>query len=121
MASRSGQELFDEAKGYYERNRDLLEAHVRASRVLSDCGVKTSARFLTEFARWMRMVGPDGMHALLKCYEGVVVRGDERSAIPNATSAYLTRALYDVNKSYPNFEIDVRHSKMFEKRDADGQ
>lgn len=121
MPAKTGEQLREEAASYYHRNKDLLGAHVRASRVLSDNGVKTSARFLTEFARWMRMLGPDGMHELLGCYEGVVVRGEEKAAIPNATSAYLTRLLYDANKLYPNFEIDVRHSKMFEKRETDGQ
>ena len=120
MASKTGKQLRDEAEAYYRRNQDLLRAHIRAARVLSDNEVKTSARFLTEFARWMRMLGPEGMQRLLWCYEGIVVRGDEKSAIPNATSAYLTRALYDANKHYPHFDIDVRHSKMFEKG-SDGQ
>lgn len=120
MAAKTGRQLHDEAKAYYERNIDLLMAHIMASRVLSDHEVKTSARFLTEFARWMRMLGQDGMRELLDCYEGVVVRGEEKAAIPNATSAYLTRLLYDANRHYPHFDIDVRHSKMFEK-ESDGQ
>lgn len=101
MAGKEGQlELFESrsdayeaAERYYRRNPALLEAHERAAEVMQRLCGKVSARFLTEFARWMRFIGPEGMHELLSCYEGVVVKGDPVAAVPNATSPYLTRVL----------------------------
>ena len=86
-------DIYTKSRLYYQRNPELLEAHVRAARVMEHYNRKVSARFLTEFARWLRFLGWQGMYELLDCYRGVVVRGEDVAAIPNHTSAYLTRYL----------------------------
>lgn len=89
----SRNDAYEAAERYYQKNPALLEAHKRAARIMQErCG-KVSARYLTEHARWMRFVGPDGMRAINECYDGVIVQGDPVAAVPNATSPYLTRVL----------------------------
>lgn len=87
--------LEDQARAYFEQNVPLMLAFKDAARVMQARNGKVSARFLVEFARWLRFIGPDGMQELLGCFRGVVVRGEDVAAIPNAYSAYLTRALED--------------------------
>lgn len=87
--------LLERAKAYFDENVPLLLAFKDAGRVMQRESGKVSARFLVEFARWLRFIGPEGMYELLSCFEGVVVRGEDVAAIPNAYSAYLTRVLED--------------------------
>lgn len=88
-----GPTLQERAEAYFDENPELLYAMKRAARVMeSKCG-KVSARFLVEFARWLRFVGWSGMEELLGCFSGLHVAGDDVAAMPNAYSAYLTRLL----------------------------
>lgn len=85
--------LQERAEAYFEANPALLAAMSRAAGVMERrCG-KVSARFLVEFARWLRFVGFDGMTELLGCFSGLHVAGEDVAAMPNAYSAYLTRLL----------------------------
>lgn len=85
--------LQERAEAYYRDNPELLHAMRRAARVMERrCG-KVSARFLTEFARWLRFMGWEGMSELLGCFSGLHVAGEDVAAMPNAYSAYLTRLL----------------------------
>ena len=85
--------LQERAESYFDSNPELVDAMRRAARVMeSRCG-KVSARFLVEFARWLRFVGWSGMEELLGCFSGLHVAGDDVAAMPNAYSAYLTRLL----------------------------
>lgn len=85
--------LQERAESYFDANPELLDAMRRAARVMeSKCG-KVSARFLVEFARWLRFVGWSGMEELLGCFSGLHVAGEDVAAMPNAYSAYLTRLL----------------------------
>lgn len=86
-------DILGEAQDYYARNPELLNAHIRASEVMQRIYGKSSARFLTEMARWGRFLGTDGLLELIDCYSGVLVDGDDSPAVPNSTSAYLTRVL----------------------------
>ena len=81
------------AREYFDRNPRFLDALLSAARVMERIHGKVSARFLIEFARWLRFLDWDGMRALLECFRGVVVVGEDMAAIPNAYSAYLTRYL----------------------------
>ena len=87
--------LLDKARAYFDDNGPLMRSFVQAARVMQRRNDKVSARFLVEFARWLRYIGPDGMYELLRCFDGVVVQGEDVAAIPNAYSAYLTRVLED--------------------------
>ena len=84
---------YERAKEYFDRNPEFLDAMRRAARVMeAKCG-KVSARFLVEFARWLRFIGWSGMEELLGCFSRIRVAGEDVAAIPNAYSAYLTRVL----------------------------
>ena len=85
---------------------------VNASRVMSDCGCATSARFLTEMARWIRALGPEGFAALYQCFANVRIDKSGDYAIPNASSAWLTRFLAKANEDYPGFRIRRASSVM---------
>lgn len=84
---------YEKAQEYFARNPYFLSSIMRAAKVMeSRCG-KVSARFLVEFARWLRFIGWSGMEELLGCFSGIRVDGEDVAAIPNAYSAYLTRVL----------------------------
>ena len=94
---------YEKAKEYFDRNPAFLDALRRAARVMErKCG-KVSARFLIEFARWLRFIGWSGMEELLGCFSRLRLEGDDVAAIPNAYSAYITRVLesdgFSVTKS----------------------
>jgi dienelactone hydrolase len=115
MASATPEEQFEAAQVFYGKNRELLTAHERAAAVLIRHGVRVSARFLTEFSRWARQIGPEAIREIADCYDGVhVKKADEHHAVANASSAWLTRYLYRRFKGCPGFEITVRHSKIDE-------
>lgn len=85
--------LQERAEAYFDANPAFLAALRDAAKVMERrCG-KVSARFLMEFARWLRFVGLEGMDELLGCFYGLHVSGDDVAAMPNAYSAYLTRLL----------------------------
>lgn len=102
-------DIYKESYEYYKRNPRLLEAHVKAAQVMMRYHGKVSARFLTEFARWLRFMGVEGMLELLECYRGIVVKGEDVAAIPNHTSAYLTRYLAE-----QGFNVTKARSRMDE-------
>lgn len=81
----------ERAEAYFDKNPDLLAAFDAASEVMERHTGVVSARGLMEFARWYRKVGSKGMYELLECFEGVIVRGEDVAAMPNAYSAWLTR------------------------------
>lgn len=110
----SAEDMLRQAERYAERNPDLTAALIAASRVLSDHGIRTSARFLCEFVRWLRKFGESGMRELLECFEGLDVYGNDDYAIPNAVSAYYTRVIAKANRDYPGFKITVTPSKLDE-------
>lgn len=107
------EQLLADAEGYYRKNPGLLDAHERAATILSDHGIRTSARFLTEFARWLRATGPDVMRELIDVYDGVRCERDgPEFSTKNATSAWLTRRLGEDLGGYPGFRITRGKSKM---------
>lgn len=110
----SADEMLAQAEEYAARNPQLTSAMIQASRVLSDNGIRTSARFLCEFVRWLRKFGPDGMQELLACFEGLNIYGNDNYALPNAISAYYTRVLAKANDGYPGFRITMAPSKLDE-------
>lgn len=112
--SLSADELLAQAEDYASRNPQLTDAMIRASRVLSDNGIRTSARFLCEFVRWLRKFGPEGMLELLSCFDGLNIYGNDDYALPNAISAYYTRVLARANEGYPGFRITMAASKLDE-------
>lgn len=83
----------ERARAYFDANPELLSAMRRAARVMESRCDKVSARFLVEFARWLRFMSWEGMEELLGCFSGIRVSGDDVAAMPNAYSAYLTRLL----------------------------
>lgn len=99
--------LYEEAKAYFDENRPFLSSLKRAAGVMQRHNGKVSTRFLVEFARWLRFMGYDGMMELLECFQGVVVKGTDVAAIPNAYSAYLTR-LFERD----GFKVTKAKSKM---------
>lgn len=98
---------YEEAKAYFDENRQFLSSLKRAAGVMQNRTGKVSSRFLVEFARWLRFMSFDGMVELLDCFRGVVVKGTEVAAIPNAYSAYLTRVLEE-----DGFKVTKAKSKM---------
>lgn len=118
MSRRTGRELAESAEAFYDRNSELMSAHVRAARVFAERGFPVSARSLTEFARYIRLLGADGIQELADAYEGIDWDGGEYS-IANATSPYLTRYLERLG-----FKVSKARSKMDEKESEpewDGQ
>jgi len=103
----SGDELTERARAYFDENPALLKAFERAAGVMQRRYGKVSARFLVEFARWLRFMGPLGMEELLACFTGIVVQGEDVAAIPNAYSAYVTRVLEG-----DGFSVTKARSKM---------
>ena len=115
MATATPFEQYKAAEEFYGKNGELLAAHERATEVLIDHGVRVSARFLTEFSRWARQIGPDAIREIADCYDGVhVKKADEHHAVANASSAWLTRHLYHKFKGRDGFDITIRHSKIDE-------
>lgn len=115
MASATPEEQYKAAQDFYGKNHELLSAHERATEVLMRHGVRVSARFLTEFSRWARQIGPDALREIADCYDGIrVKKADEHHAVANASSAWLTRHLYKRFKGCDGFDITVRHSKIDE-------
>lgn len=110
----SAEDMLAQAEGYAERNPGLTNALIRASRVLSDHNIRTSARFLCEFVRWLRKFGEPGMRELLDCFGDLDVYGNDEYAIPNAVSAYYTRVIARANEGYPGFKITMTPSKLDE-------
>lgn len=100
-------DIYAAARDYYEKNPALLDAHIRAARVMEHYRGKVSARFLTEVARWARFLGRNGLSELISCYAWVSVNGDDVAAVPNSTSAYLTRVLEE-----KGFKVTKSHSRM---------
>ena len=103
----TGDELYESAKRYFDNNQELMDSIVRAARVMERKNGKVSARFLVEFARWLRRVGWSGMEELLGCFAWVHVNGEDVAAIPNSYSAYVTRYL-----EARGFEVTKSRSKM---------
>lgn len=83
----------ERAEAYFDCNPAFLSAIERAAGVMQRRCEKVSARFIIEFARWLRFMSWDGMVELLECFSALHVVGEDVAAIPNAYSAYITRHL----------------------------
>lgn len=84
---------WERAEAYFDDNPAFLSAIERAAGVMQRRCEKVSARFIIEFARWLRFMSWDGMMELLECFSALRIVGEEVAAIPNAYSAYITRYL----------------------------
>lgn len=88
----SGEEKAWLAERYYRDNEPLLTCHLRAARIINQAGLPVSAKFLTNFARYMTKY-PTVAHALVDLYCGVAVKAGEDFKIPDFTTPWLSRYL----------------------------
>lgn len=101
--AKTGEQLFWEAELFYRKNPRLLAAHVEAAKLFEEHRAPVSARALTEFVRYLKRLGVDGVQDLASIYEGIDWERDSPYAIANASSAWLSRFLdskgFDVAKA----------------------
>lgn len=102
----SGQDQAYLARQYYERNAELLSCHRRAASVIAEAGLPVSAKFLTNFARYMTKYR-EVAHRLVEIYAGARINGAEDYKIPDFTTPWLTRYLEEAG--YP---VRKARSKM---------
>lgn len=102
----SGEDDAWRARQYYERNAELLSCHRRAASVIAEAGLPVSAKFLTNFARYMTKYR-EVAHRLVEIYAGARINGAEDYKIPDFTTPWLTRYLEEAG--YP---VRKARSKM---------
>lgn len=106
----SGKEKARLAEEYYERNPELLSCHLRAAYAIAEAGLPVSAKFLTNFARYMTKYR-DVAHRLVEIYAGARINGADDYKIPDFTTPWLTRRLekagYPVRKARSEMDGEV--------------
>ncbi len=86
-----------DAKAFFSRNHDLMDACLSAGTVANRHGRVASSRQMVELTRAIRQLGGwQNFREFASCFAGIDWERDgDAYAIPNAYSAYLTRALED--------------------------
>ena len=106
----SGREDAWRAEQYYDSNKALLSCHFRAAAVLEEEGLPISAKFLTNFARYMTKYRR-AAHKLVEIYAGCEIDGADDFKIPDFTTPWLTRYLekagYTVRKARSKMDGEV--------------
>ena len=106
----SGSEKAWLARQYYDRNPELLSCHLRAASVIAEAGLPVSAKFLTNFARYMTKYR-EVAHRLVEIYAGARINGADDFKIPDFTTPWLTRRLekagYPVRKARSDMDGEI--------------
>lgn len=100
---KTGEQLFWEAELFYQKNDELLAAHMEAAKLFRRKGLSVSARALSEFVRLLAALGEDGVYEMLDIYSGILWVREDPIKLPNHYSAWLSLFLaaqgFDVNKA----------------------
>lgn len=100
---KTGEQLFWEAELFYQKNGELLAAHVEAAKLFRRKGLSVSARALIEFVRLLAALREDGVEEMLGIYSGILWEREDPIKHPNHYSAWLSMFLsalgFDVNKA----------------------